>query len=121
MVGNPARLTGMLADHLREADVVAISAPNRLALHFPAAYTFSKSFCERPEHLGKLERALAEVAGQPVRLEFVLAEPSAATEPRRPPWCVARASPNERLQEKAETSAGATGDGAICGPTGAGR
>lgn len=97
-----ARLSGMLADHAREAECRATSAPNRLALHFPAAYTFSKSFCERPEHLSKLERALAEVAGQSIRLEFVLAEPAAATEPKAAAVVRRAASPSERLQEKAE-------------------
>jgi hypothetical protein len=92
----------MLADHAQTAECRATSAPNRLALFFPPAYTFSKSFCERPEHLSRLERALAEVAGQSVRVEFGLLdampedEAKTAVVPRR------TSSPSERLSEKAE-------------------
>ncbi|HUY87504.1 MAG TPA: DNA polymerase III subunit gamma/tau [Pirellulales bacterium] len=96
------RLTGMLADHAREGKCVATSAPNRLAIHFPAAYTFSKSFCEKPEHLSKLERTLAEVAGQPLRLEFVLEDAAPGAETKAAAVVRRAASPSERLMEKAE-------------------
>ena len=97
-----ARLSGMLADHARVAECRATSAPNRLAILFPAAYTFSKSFCERPEHLSKLERALAETAGQAIRLEFLLTDAPAEGEAKTVPAVRRSSSPNERLQEKAE-------------------
>jgi DNA polymerase-3 subunit gamma/tau len=97
-----ARLSGMLADHARTAECRATSAPNRLAVFFPPAYTFSKSFCERPEHLGRLERLAAEVAGQSVRIEFGLLDPAPTDEARTAAGPRRMTSPGERLSEKVE-------------------
>jgi len=97
-----ARLSGMLADHVKTAECRATSAPNRLAIFFPSAYTFSKSFCERPEHLGRLERALAEVTGESVRIEFGLLAPEPADEAKTAAAPRRTASPSERLSEKVE-------------------
>jgi DNA polymerase-3 subunit gamma/tau len=63
-------------------------APKRLAATFPTKYNSCKSFCERPDQLEKLERALAEVTGEPVVVEFVLAAdptPVAGGTPERKP------------------------------------
>jgi DNA polymerase-3 subunit gamma/tau len=84
------------------AQVTATSAPNRLALCFPAAYTFSKAFCERAENLGRLERTLAEVTGGVVRLEFSVSDAAPASEAKEAESPRRQASPGERLQEKAE-------------------
>jgi DNA polymerase-3 subunit gamma/tau len=97
-----ARLSGMLADHVKTAECRATSAPNRLAISFPPAYTFSKSFCERPEHLGRLERALAEVTGESVRIEFGLLDPAPADEAKTAAAPRRTTSPSERLSEKVE-------------------
>jgi DNA polymerase-3 subunit gamma/tau len=51
-------------------DHLAIGAPNRLVLGFRAKYTSCKSFCERPEQVAKLEKALMAVTGQTIRVEF---------------------------------------------------
>ena len=93
----------MLADHVKTAECRATSAPNRLAIFFPAAYTFSKSFCERPEHLGRLERALAEVTGESVRIEFGLLAPEPTDEAKTAAAPRRTASPSERLSEKVHT------------------
>ena len=53
--------------HLKNASI-AISGPNRLEISFPASYHFSKQYCERPEMLGRLERIVAEITGQPVSI-----------------------------------------------------
>lgn len=91
-------LAGMVVDHALSADRVAILAPNRLAVHFPAGYTTSKSFCERPEQLQQIERSLQAVAGQAVRVEFSV-EP-AVVEQRPEADRPRTVSPRERMYEK---------------------
>jgi len=49
---------------------VAILAPNRLAVHYAAEYTFDKERCERPECLQRIESALTKVAGRPLKVAF---------------------------------------------------
>ncbi|MCH7687623.1 MAG: DNA polymerase III subunit gamma/tau [Planctomycetes bacterium] len=61
--------------HLRNASI-AISGPNRLEISFPTSYHFSKQYCERPEMLGRLERLVAEITGQPVSITMTLSEPA---------------------------------------------
>jgi DNA polymerase-3 subunit gamma/tau len=73
-----ARIPGLVGEHARHFDRVATPAPNRLVVGFRQEYTFSKSICETPEQKGKLERALAELTGQRLQLEFeVVAQESA--------------------------------------------
>jgi DNA polymerase-3 subunit gamma/tau len=92
-----SELTGAQAgvcDHL------AIGAPNRLVLGFREKYTSCKSFCERPEQVSKLEKALLAVTGQPIRVEFTTLPdlPEEKTSQPRP-----RANANqERLQEASQ-------------------
>ncbi|MGE0606730.1 MAG: DNA polymerase III subunit gamma/tau [Pirellulales bacterium] len=83
-----ARMSDMVVQHASLSDVVATPAPNRLVVSFRAQYNQSKSFCERPDQAAKLEKALAEVTGGPIRLEFMLLEPTEgetarAEEPKR--------------------------------------
>ncbi len=78
-----AGLSGMVVDQARHFDSVAFLAPNRLVIRFKPVYDFSKGFCERPEQLARFEKTLAELTGQPIRVEFALTadapgEPSAA-------------------------------------------
>jgi DNA polymerase-3 subunit gamma/tau len=72
-----SRISGLGARHARDYARVAISAPNRLVISFRSAYTFSKSVCERPDQVAKFERALADLTGEPVRVEFALLEEEA--------------------------------------------
>ena len=65
-----ASLSDLLADNAALAESLALSAPGRLVATFRAKYTSCKAFCERPQQLATLERALAEVAGQPISVEF---------------------------------------------------
>lgn len=65
-------LTDLLGDNLALASAIANSGPNRLAVSFPAKYTFQKDLCERPENLRRLEGILAEITGNIVKVEFVL-------------------------------------------------
>ncbi|HTU27362.1 MAG TPA: hypothetical protein VMF30_18275, partial [Pirellulales bacterium] len=71
-------LTGLLADFAEHGAVTAISAPNRLAVTFPAKYNSSKLACERPPNLVTLEQVATEAAGFAVKLELFLAAPSEA-------------------------------------------
>jgi DNA polymerase-3 subunit gamma/tau len=74
-------LSGLLAENAARCEAVSVAGPDRLVVPFRAKYTACKSFCERPEQLAMLQRALAEAAGGLVKVEFaVLAddEPVAA-------------------------------------------
>ncbi len=95
------KLSGMVVEHAGQFDRAAISGPNRLVVFFKPEYALQKSFCQRPEAVTRIERALAEVAGQPVRLEFALEEAeSEAVRPDVEP--VRRNSPHQRLMEVAK-------------------
>jgi DNA polymerase III subunit gamma/tau len=69
-----AQLSGMSIDHARQCESVTWTAPNRITVRFNQENAFSKSLCERPEQTAKLEQALADVAGQRLRVEFALNE-----------------------------------------------
>jgi DNA polymerase III subunit gamma/tau len=78
------RVSGMVADHARRFHAVAISAPNTLAISFKAEYAMPKAMCER--QAARFEQAMAEVTGQPIRLQFIVEESggsSGATPPVR--------------------------------------
>jgi DNA polymerase III subunit gamma/tau len=102
------QLGDLLAEMARLCDGVAICAPNRLGVSFQEKYTSCKTFCERPENLAKLERALAAATGQTVRVEFSITAGPPTTGPigepgsgsAEPPRRVV--SPQQRLREKAE-------------------
>ena len=64
----------MVVDQARHFDSAASPGPNRLVIRFKPGYALFKSACERPEQVTRFEQALAEVTGQPVRVEFALAE-----------------------------------------------
>jgi DNA polymerase-3 subunit gamma/tau len=93
-----SRLSGMIVDQAGHFDSVAISAPNRLVIRFKSGYAVFKSACERPDQVARFEQALGEVTGQPIRVEFALAEESPnETQPQ------ARAMPaHQRLLEAAK-------------------
>jgi DNA polymerase-3 subunit gamma/tau len=63
-------MADMTADSAAFATRAAILAPNRLAVFFPAKYNAQKAFCERPEKQAQIERALARLTGESVRIEF---------------------------------------------------
>ncbi len=94
------QLSEMAAQQARQCQSVAISAPNRLVVTFPAEYTFSKQQCERPEQAARLMRAVAQVVGTPVKIDFAVAEPAASEQPEAAP---ARApSQRELISERAD-------------------
>jgi DNA polymerase-3 subunit gamma/tau len=90
-----SRLSGLLAENASKCEAVTLADSGRLVATFRAKYTSCRAFCERAEQRASLERALAEVAGAPVPLEFAVVpdEPAAAR----------RAVPQrQRMAEKAE-------------------
>ena len=62
-------------DQARQFDSRALSAPNRLVIRFKPGYAVCKSRCASgPSRSPDSSRRLAEVTGQPIRVEFALAD-----------------------------------------------
>ena len=78
------RFSDITGTYLRQAHSSAISGPNALEILFPTRYDLGRRACERPEVLTKLEAALQELTGQPIRLRFRPIAVEAAAEPNRP-------------------------------------
>jgi DNA polymerase III subunit gamma/tau len=76
-----ARLDGILGEMARSAERVAISAPNRLVVAFPAGYNLQREGCERPDRKSKIEGVLRQITGSDWQLEFQL---QAGTTPAPP-------------------------------------
>ncbi|MFK7820535.1 MAG: DNA polymerase III subunit gamma/tau [Planctomycetaceae bacterium] len=68
-------------DHIKLA-TVAISGPNQVALRFSKSYHFNKRYCERPEILGRLQKAASEIARAQVHLRVDLVDDPEGTAPR---------------------------------------
>jgi DNA polymerase-3 subunit gamma/tau len=94
-----AKLGGISADSARNYSRIAISAPNNLVVHLKPGYTFAKAICERPDQLAQFERALAELTGETIRVQFTVDEAPAAQEPVA---VVRAATAQQRLMEVAE-------------------
>jgi DNA polymerase-3 subunit gamma/tau len=95
-----ATITDMTADHASLAEQLAIDDQQRLVVVFPAKYTSSRNFCERPERRQQIEKAVAQLVGRHVQIVFQLGEEAGpqsldATRNR------SGASPWERLQQAA--------------------
>lgn len=93
------RLSGLAIEQAKQFQRVAISAPNRLEIHLRPAYTLAKTLCERPDQLGKIEQALADVTGSPIRVAFVVSDDQPAAAPTAP---VRTVSPHQRLLEASQ-------------------
>jgi len=63
-------LSDITADYARLGQSVKLVEPDRLLVGFPKTYTSAKEICEQPDQATKLNRALTQVAGRRVRLEF---------------------------------------------------
>lgn len=89
----------MTADYARKAVAIAISGPNRLVASFRKAYSQFKDQLERPERRQRLEQAVSEVAGRPIRVEFDLLpdEPQTAVPAAKPQPTAARR--RQRIKE----------------------
>jgi DNA polymerase-3 subunit gamma/tau len=78
-------LSDMTKSHAKNAIHVAISGPNQLVLTFPKSYYVSKQNFERsPEQLRRVESAVVQVVGQPVRIALAIRDVEAAVAENRP-------------------------------------
>jgi len=95
------KMTGMVVEQAKEFDHVAVAGPNRLVISFKPRYALAKSSCERPEVVNRFEKALAEVTGRTIRVQFTLQEDeSGGSEPATE--VVQASSPHQRLVEVVE-------------------
>jgi DNA polymerase-3 subunit gamma/tau len=92
-----ARVSGLGARHAKDYAEIAAAGPNRLVVSFKPAYTLSKSICERPDQVAKFEKALADLTGEPVRVQFALLEEQSEGAPLEVP--TRAVSPQQRLLE----------------------
>ncbi|MBT4865611.1 MAG: DNA polymerase III subunit gamma/tau, partial [Planctomycetaceae bacterium] len=70
--------------HVQATCGVAISGPNQLELMFPASYSFSRQFCERPEVSGRLSEIIAQLTGQTPQIVCKISETPPTEEPEAP-------------------------------------
>jgi DNA polymerase-3 subunit gamma/tau len=85
----------MTSDHGARCERVAIAGPNRLVVYFRQAYTLDKERCERPERKSRIEQALSQVTGQPVRVTFELVGDAKVDAPQKRPM-----SRRQRIRDK---------------------
>ncbi len=88
----------LLASNAGRCVRVASTSPHRLVASFSKKYNLSKTFCERPDQVSRLEAVVGEALGRTVKIEFVLVdEPTtAAGGPKPKPG----PAPHEKLREK---------------------
>ncbi|MDB4732953.1 hypothetical protein OAF42_00780, partial [Planctomicrobium sp.] len=79
--------------HLKNVSGQAISGPNLLEIVFPKSYLFSKTYCERPDPLKKLNEVASELAGEQINCRFRIDE---KTEIKVPKTSKQAAAPVER-------------------------
>ena len=93
-------IPGMTGEHAKKIHRLEISGINRVTVFFSPEHAFCKTACQRPEQVLRFEKALKDLTGQTVRVEFKLLEatpqaPNVET-PVRPV-----VSPHQRLMEAA--------------------
>ena len=91
-------LDDMLGENAGRCLRVSSSGSNRLVAQFAKRHNICKQFCERPDHAARLETALTEALGRPIKIEFqTVDEPAGAAAPPKPK---AGPAPHEKLREK---------------------
>lgn len=68
--------------HLKNVSEQAISGPNLLEIVFPKSYLFSKTYCERPDPLKKLNEVASELAGEQINCRFRIDEKTEVKVPK---------------------------------------
>lgn len=71
----------MLVAMLKTADKVELRPPATMVVHFPGHLPNSKSYCEDPSRLGKVESLCRELAGRQINVKFELGSSDAAASP----------------------------------------
>ena len=97
-----ADLNDLLKSHAKVAIRTAIVGPSKLEVTFPRQYNFSKTYCEKLDTLRRLEEIAARIAGQPVKIAFVLAEDEPSSESPTPTTASRSAEKNSRRSYKPE-------------------
>lgn len=72
-------LPDMTKSHAKNITRLAISGPNHVVLAFPKSYHLSKQYLERPDQLGRLEKALGGIVGKAVRASLATDESTATS------------------------------------------
>jgi hypothetical protein len=89
-----ARFHDITGTYLRHVVSTAIFGPNQLEFSFPVEYDLGRKACEKPEVISRIESALLDITGRPVRLRLksvagavvngpAAAQPTAAPTARR--------------------------------------
>ena len=94
------KVPGLVADQAKKFSRLEVSGINRLTIHFAPENSMYKSACQRPDQVAKFERALQDVTGQTIRIDFKLQEGATSAVAGQP---AARSvvSPHQRLMEAA--------------------
>ncbi|HTI52063.1 MAG TPA: DNA polymerase III subunit gamma/tau [Planctomycetaceae bacterium] len=78
-------LSDMTKSHAKNVLHAAISGPNKLVLTFPKSYHLSKQNFERsPEQLRRVEAAVEQVVGRPVRIVLAVSDVETVATENRP-------------------------------------
>ena len=75
----------ILASHLRVASLPAIFGPNSLAIRFSSEYNHAYEACDGEANLRRIEDALKQVTGMPIKVYFELVTSSGPGFPAPPP------------------------------------
>jgi DNA polymerase-3 subunit gamma/tau len=94
-----AGMNDIVADQAAFCDRVTLAAPGRLVVSFKPKYGAFKQFCERPEQVSKLQRAVEGVSGEKVRIEFTLLDEPVEATPTAP---VRQVSSRQLIAEKSQ-------------------
>jgi DNA polymerase-3 subunit gamma/tau len=97
---------GLLADSAQSATLAPDGNPApggraNVVATFAAQYNFGRQFCERAEHLRRLEQALGEALGREVRL-ILKTSPSSAAAAQQPSDKPKTAPPRPRMSQQME-------------------
>jgi hypothetical protein len=97
-----ASLQDTVAEFARTATEAKLTGSGKLVVSFPAEYSYSRTMCQRPEKLVKLEQAVTALTAVPVKIEFELLPSSAGAASNRPEAASRVRPSHERLAESAE-------------------
>ena len=92
-----SRLSGIIVEHAKHFDSIAVAAPDRLVIRFKPQYDFCRSACDRPEQVTRFEQALSDATGRRMRVAFALSDDDAGQSP--PASFTKAVSPHQRLLE----------------------
>lgn len=92
-------LSDMAKSHAKNVSRTAISGPNKLVLTIPKSYHLSKQHFERSaEQLGKVEKALEQVVGSPIRVELTVDESAVPARDQSPGPSCGRGQSNKPIE-----------------------